>query len=1014
MNKIVPLHVVSGYTFLKSGLTIKRIEKSLNEMNYYGLGICDENVLFGLPEFVHMMMDNKKPYVLGMSFVIDEHYLSVFANSEIGYRNLIKISNSLQKEEFTFNSLKELGNGLIGILDTSQGYFLNSLSEDISFTKVIAGISHYFDDFYLGLDIKSKEEFKYAKRVRKFADKFTYLTIAFPKIAYQKKDDAIVLKIVNAIKEGSTLEEKEAIGQEYFMKEEDYAKIYTSLEMTRTIEVTNKCQFPFIAKRGEIYHYYQKDSENELKKRAFAALKEKNKDEDPKYITRLNYELDVINSMGYADYFMLVQDYVNWSKNNDILVGSGRGSAAGSLVSYLLNITEIDPLEYDLLFERFLNVDRKTMPDIDVDFMDYRREDVVEYLRQRFGRHNVANIIAFQTIKAKQALRDIARVYNYPERHVVLLNKRLTGKDYSLGQSYRYIEEFKKLVDSDEYFKEFVSLAGKIEGLPRQSGQHAAGVIINQDPLEDSLPVTIDFNDNLICQYESKYLEEQNYLKMDILGLRNLSTVSVCVDLINEHYPDVHLDKHNIPYKEKEIFDLISSGQVIGLFQIETTAMKNGISILKPKNFDDVVALLALNRPGPREFMSSFARRRDGKEKITYPSESIKDILAPTYGIIVYQEQISQIAIKMASFTPGEADSFRRAISKKDPNIIKQNKDKFIQGSIKNGNTPKASEHVFSMIEAFAKYGFNKAHSVTYAILTCQMAYLKSHYPLEFYSSLLKTNSSNDTKFSEYVSEMRRRNLKIYLPSINESTLTFLCKKDGLLFPLNAIAQIHDIFVEKIIEEREKNGLFKDYFDFALRMSDKGLSESSLEKLIDSGSLDCFNLSRATLRMNMKKALQYAEINKKVDGQVVLDMPLFGKPTLTEAKTNPLEDIEKEYQALGIMISDSPLRYHQESFKQKGVISINEAKEKNDATIAGILKEKKIIQTKSGKSMAFIKLYDESDEIELTLFSSLYDEVIPLLEKNKILVVKIRKDNRTDRISYIAETIEQVEKIVNE
>ena len=1014
MSNFVPLHIISGYSFLKSGLTIKRIEKALKEQDYFAMGICDENVLYGLPEFAHMMMDNAKPYVLGMSIVINEHHLSLFANSEIGYRNLIQISNCIQRETLTLESLEEYGHGLIAILDTSRGFFKENFSKELSFTKALLSISKLFDEFYLGLDIKSKEEVKTANEIRKFAKEFTYQCIAFPRIAYQKKNDAIVLKIVDAIDQGVTLEEKSAIGQEYFMKESDYGKIYSKEEMSLTVEVAKKCQFPFITKRGELFHYYPKDSGNELKKRTFAALSEKNKENDSKYVERLNHELDTINSMGYADYFLLVQDYVNWAKNNDILVGAGRGSAAGSLVSYLLNITEINPLEYNLLFERFLNPSRKTMPDIDVDFMDSKREEVVEYLRQRFGRSNVANIIAFQTIKAKQALRDIARIYGYPERHVVLLNKHLGKNDFSLGQTYNSNDEFKQLVDSDEYFKEFVSLASKIEGLPRQAGQHAAGVIINQDPLDNIIPVTIDYNDNLICQYEAKYLEEQNFLKMDILALRNLTTIDHCVDLINKNHPDVHLDKKKIPYKEKEIFDLISSGQNIGLFQLETMAMKKGVRVLKPQNFDDVVALLALNRPGPMKYMETYARRKNGNEKFTYISDSLKDILSETYGIIVYQEQISQIAISMSSFTPEEADSFRRAISKKNADIINQNKDRFIKGAIKNGYSEKVASQVFDQIQTFSQYGFNKSHSVAYAILACQMGYLKCHYPLEFYSSLLETGSTSDTKFNEYVSEMRKRNLKLFTPSVNESTTSFVSKEDGLIFPLGAISGIHDLFVETIINERNTNGVFKDFFDFCLRMADKGLSESNLDKLINSGALDCFDISRSMLRANSKSALQYAEINKGFDQTMLINVPLIEKPRLIEVPNNPLENIEKEYQALGVILSDNPLRYYKEELSSRDVISISEAKEMNNATIAGILKEKKVIKTKKGSSMAFIKVLDESDESEITLFSGVYEEVKNLLERNAILVIKVRIDNRQGEATFIADKIERLEEKTDE
>ena len=1011
MNNFVPLHIISGYSFLKSGLTIKKISKALKENDYFAMGLTDNAVLYGLPEFAHMMEENKKPYVLGMNIAIEDYRLSLLVQNEVGYRNLLKILQIIQEEDVSFEKIKEFTIGLVGVLETNHGAFKEEFFKEekvsTTFSKKIASISRLFNDsFYLGIEVTSKEEIKEAKQIRLFAEEHTYSTVAFPRIRYLKKDDAIVIKIVEAIDQGITLEEKNAIGQEYFMKESDYAKIYTKEEILNTKTIAESCHFNLFEKRGNLLHYPVSDSKEHLKELTFTALKNIQKDNDEFYINRLNYELDVINSMGYADYFLLVQDYVSWAKKEGILVGAGRGSAAGSLVSYLLDITEIDPLKYDLLFERFLNPDRKTMPDIDVDFMDTRREDVIQYLRSRFGEHHIATIGTFQTIQAKQALRDIARVYQYPERHIVLLTKLMNNRDYSLGQTYRNNEKFKEIVDSDNYFKEFVSLAGKIEGLPRQAGQHAAGIIINDSPLENSIPVTIDYNDNLISQYEASYLEEQGFLKMDLLALRNLTIVDNCLQLVNKN-KHANLTIKDIPYEEKEIFELISSGQNIGLFQIETMTMQKGIKILKPSNFNDIVALLALNRPGPMPYLKNYALRRDGKEKFTYLSKDLEKILSSTYGIIVYQEQINQIAVSMAGFTPGEADLFRRAISKKDKDILLSMASKFISGAKNKGYLEKVAQDVFKQIETFAEYGFNKSHSVVYAVLTCRMAYLKYHYPLEFYASLLKSSAS-DTKFSEYISEMKQRGLKIYQPSINHSSKSFLLDEDGLLFPLSAISGIHDAFVDEILLERE-NGPFTDFFDLASRMYGKGISESNMEKLIDSGALDEFKVNRASLRANTRSALQYAEINHQNDDQLSIGIALLPKPNMNLVEDDPLENLDKEYVSLGIMLSDNPLRYKKDILEEKKVIPIHEAKQGTYVTVAGIIKNKKIIRNKKGQNMAFVRIFDEDDEIEVTLFSEVYDKAVAFLDKNSIIIVKGRINERNEEISLNANEIELLE-----
>ena len=714
--------------------------------------------------------------------------------------------------------------------------------------------------------------------------------------------------------------------------------------------------------------------------------------------------------MGYPDYFLLVQDYVLWAKKNDILVGPGRGSAAGSLVSYLLNITEIDPIVYNLQFERFLNPYRKTMPDIDVDFMDIRRDEVVQYMRDKYGSHNVANIVAFQTIGAKQSIRDIGRIYGIPERHISLLTKTLTNQKYTLGQSYKNLPEFKNLVDSDNYFKDIVSLAGKIEGLPRQTGQHAAGVVFNNSSMEKSLPVTIDLNDNYISQYEAIYLEEQGFLKMDFLGLRNLTTVSLCVDLINKHYPEVNLKKDEIPFDSKEIFDLISSGQTMGLFQIDTTVMAHGIKTLKPSCFEDVVALLALNRPGPMAFIKNYADRRDGKEKYRFISEGLKEVLAPTYGIIVYQEQVNKIATVMAGFTPGEADIFRRAISKKDKEKMTSYEKQFIEGSIKNGYTEKNAKEVFNHILKFANYGFNRSHSVVYAVLACRMAWLKAHYPLEFYSAILETGSStNEAKFSDYLNEIKRRGIKVLAPSVNISNKYFIIKDNALVFPLTSISHVNELLTDAIILERNERGPFKDFFDFATRMYGYKITETQLIKLIDAGAMDEFSPSRASMLASVRNALQFAELNYSEDGQMNLGIAAMIAPDLAQEHDDPLENLDKEYEALGIMLSSNPLDYKQDLIKSKNVTPIMDIPPYGQVSICGIIKNKKIIRTKKGASMAFIKLYDQTGEVEATIFPNLFETTNSILDRNNIIVMKGRFDGKGQDITFVANEVELLE-----
>ena len=1011
MNNFVPLRIISCYSFLQSGLTIEKIAQSVHKNDYFGLGLCDNGVLFGVPAFIKASERIKKPYVVGLEVHVNEDVICLYSINEEGYHHLMEISTAIQKEEFSLDVLKEKASGLIAVIPTYQGKFLELFkNNNESFAKYLFTCSEIFKNgFYLGIEVIKKEDVSYANKVRKFAHEHTYDCVAFPRILYQKKEDAIVLKIVEAIEKDEKLTEKKLDGQQYFMTFENYQKIYTGAEILNTQKILKASSFNYHQKRGEMLHYPVNDSALALKDSCFARLKALGLDTNEQYVNRLNYELETIISLGYADYFLIVQDYVRYAKKQGILVGCGRGSASGSLVSYLLDITQIDPIINELQFERFLNPYRKTMPDIDVDFMDIRRDDVVQYMRDRYGNNRVANIVTFQTIQAKQSLRDIGRVYSFPNTHIDLLSKRISAKDVTLREAYKKLPEFKELVDSDPYFLQIVSLASKIEGLIRQSSLHAAGIILNNSPLENALPVLTDFSGHYISQYEMGDLEEQGFLKMDFLGLRNLTTIARCVDLINAHYPDAKLDMQHLPYDDEKVYQAIASLQVMGIFQIETMAMKKAIQVLKPNCFDDVVALLALNRPGPMQYIPSYAKRKEDKEKVTYDDPSLEPILKSTYGILIYQEQVNQIATSFANYSMSEADMFRRVISKKNKEEMAKNKEVFIKRAVENGHDVKVAAKVFSLIERFADYGFNKSHSVAYATIACQMAYLKVYYPLEFYAAILETSSSaNDTKFNEYVSEMKKRNISITLPSINESEKEFIVKNDALLYPLNAIRGVNDLLADNIINER-KNGQFKDFFDFVSRMYKQKISESQIMALINAGCFDIFNPSRASFRASIKSALQYAELVYKEDGQLNIGFTDYIKPYLVEDNDDPIENLDKEYEALGIMLSNNPLHYKADILRAKKIISVTDAKERNTAKVAGLIRNVKTISTKKGATMAFVKLVDEADEIELTVFSDLYLKSISLLEKNKLIIADIRLEKRNDDIDYICTNIEPLE-----
>ena len=950
----------------------------------------------------------KKKTIIGASYLINGYCLVLYVLNEQGYQNLIKVSALASKNESVSDYLKDNHQGLLGVLETNYGAFKEKfLQENIA--KDVADISNLVDEFFLGIENNTPLDFAYAEKVREFAQEHTYEVVAFPRILYQKKGDALVLRILSAIDKGEKIEEKELEGEQYFKSIETYDSLYNKEEIELTNKILSLSSFELSKKRGEIIRYPVEDSVLTLKRNVFDGLKAKGIADD-RHIARAKYELDTIVEMGYEDYFLIVSDYVRYAKEHDILVGPGRGSAAGSLVSYALDITEVDPLDYDLQFERFLNKARKTMPDIDVDFMDTKRDDMIEYLRQKYGVDHVANICTCITIQAKQALRDIGRIYSIADGHIDKLSNSITDK-VTLREAYKTLPVFKNLVDGDKFYLEIVSLASKIEGLPRQSGLHAAGVILNNSSLEEVLPVTVDFDGHYTSQYEKDFLESQGFLKMDFLALRNLTIIDYCLELINKRH-NLDLDFYHLDFKDENIFKLLRTGQTIGVFQLESSGMKNAIKIMQPSCFEDVATLLAIFRPGPMDNIKNYTDRKKGKIKPVYLSEDLKKILSPTYGVLIYQEQINQIAQVMAGFSPENADLFRRAISHKEKSVLESSKKDFIAGSIKNGYSEINATKMFNEILKFANYGFNKSHAVVYAIIACRMAYLKYYYPLEFYSSILTISSgASDAKFGEYVAELRRRKLGVLLPSINESEKNFIIKENGLLYPLSMIRGVNVDAVNKILDERHIHGPFTDFFNAVSRLYSAGISIGVISKLIDAGTFDIFGKSRATLRATIDYAYQLAELSLDNNGQLIIDETLSNQQQYFETKDDPLLNLNLEYEELGIMLSDNPLNYKKDLLEINHVVPLMDVKDSyGTINIAGIVSNvKKIKSRKNNTTMAFIKIFDDVAELEVVVFARVYEVAYSLLEKNNILLIKGRYDKKTDKESFIADEITLLE-----
>ncbi len=996
----IPLHVYSGFSYLQSAIPVGKLPSLAKKMGYSSIGLCDNGSLSGCAPFYHAAMNAGITPIFGMDYPLEEGNFSLFVLNEEGYRNLLRLEKSVSDGTKSLSLLRNNQVGLAKVYLPSGDFDTETLSK---LHITLKGI----DLLWLGLPYALRKE--ELERIRSFANEHSYPLLAFPKIAYPKKEDAIVLDIVTAILEKKTLEHDKKNGSEYLLSPEEINAYYLEEEIKETERLTNQISFSFVQKRGGLLRFPNPlglSSEEYLRKLAFEGLAKKGFENDKTYLERLEYELKIIDEMGYADYFLIVSDYVSYAKTHGVLVGPGRGSSAGSLVSFVLGIVDADPIKYDLLFERFLNPERQSMPDIDVDFADTTREKVIAYLQNKYGKERTGHVLTTQVIGAKEALRDIGRVYKYKQSEIELVIGTIMNDRLSLRDDYRTSKKFRDLIDSDAYFLKYVSLASKIEGLPRQAGLHAAGIVLNDAPLNEAAPVTVSSEVGYVCCLEKDYLEEQGFLKMDLLGLTNLSTIERCLYLI-KRFKGLDIDPYSLPYEDEEAISLIRNGETMGLFQLESPGMKRAIRQVGPTSFKDVAALLALFRPGPMESIPSYAKRKKELEKVTYLSPELEPILKDTYGIIVYQEQIMQIARASAGFSYGEADLFRRAISKKNADKLLALKNNFINGCLKNGHSERMANALYSLIERFANYGFNKSHAVSYAVLTCRMAYLKAHYPMEFYCSILGALSPNDAKFKNTLSEIKKRGLSLALPDVNKSEETFVLDENKLRFPLSSIKGLPGAFASRVLDERRQNGPFADFFDFAARMKKASVSESILMRLIDSGSFDSLYPSRNTLRATTKSALAYADMVYTDEDSVLLDIS-FEKPVMNVIDDDERMNLSAEYDSLGLMISGSPLSFYKKEIAEKGAIPLAEVPSKNGEILTyGIVKSMRAISTRNGGRMAFLEVYDEISEMSMVLFSEAYNAYFPLLKTDALLYLWVRKDNRKEG-SYIVSKAENI------
>ena len=865
----------------------------------------------------------------------------------------------------------------------------------------------YGEDLYIGKEIYKRED---CYLLNSYIDTLEFNSVAFNNIVSAYDNELEYIELLNAIETNTILGYARKKDYEYASFESEVN--YSEAEIDNAFKIVNECNFEFEKEELKLAKYVNPlniDSKEYLKNLVYKGLEKRNKDfiKDKRYIERVNYELSIIFEMGFADYFLVVYDYVKYAKEKGILVGPGRGSAASSLVSYCLGITSVNPLEYDLLFERFLNKERKTMPDIDIDFQDNRREEVVNYLKDKYGYKKVANIVTFSTLSSKQALRDCAKVLGLSKADIDKISKIAHKCPYnaSLKEMVELSEEFKEFINSDDKYLDVYNSALVIEDLPRQTSIHAAGIVLSEYDLDQIVPTFSNNDKDLVVQYDMNYIESLGLLKMDLLGLRNLTIIDDCLKEIKRVY-NVNVDLNKIDLTDKKLYTLLSEGKTSGIFQFESDGMRKTLKTIKPETFIDVCNVLALYRPGPREFIDEFNKRRHGK-KVDYIDESLKSILSSTYGIIVYQEQILQVAYNFAGLSLAKADILRRAMSKKDVTKMLEIKQEFISSCLERGHDEKKANEVYELIFKFASYGFNKAHSVSYTLISMYMTYLKYYYPSVFYACAMESFTFSN-KFNEYATEAKENNVKLLLPSVNHSDMVFKSNKENeILYGLAHVKGLNSMSAQNIIKEASIKQ-FSDYSDFVLRMSKYKLSEAQYVALIDSGSLDEFNLNRNTMKYNLDKLLKYASMFAYVeDGQVSFDFDIMDKPKIIEVEESE-NKLELEREVLGYYVSEFPLEKERVKLTNEGIVGSNKFALSNNKTIkwVALFKSNKIIKTKKGELMSIASFVDEYGEASVVIFPRVYKEVIKNMSVGKYYLVDGKVEIK-ETVSIIANDIKE-------
>lgn len=1047
------LHVHTEYSLLDGASKIPELVHQAKELGMDSIAITDHGVMYGVIDFYRAAKKEGIKPIIGCEVYVAPgsrfdkeagknenryYHLVLLAENDTGYHNLMKIVSRGFTEGYYYKPrvdrevLQEFHEGIIALSACLAGEVATYLRQGFYEEAKKAALEHVEifgeNNYFLELQDHGIDDQQTVNQgLLRMSQETGIPLVATNDIHYVKKEDAEAHDILLCIQTGKKVADEDRMryeGGQYYLKSPEEMEAlfpYAKQALENTGKIAKRCNVEIVFGEQKVPKYEVPKgftSYSYLKALCQEGLERRYDPVTPQLQERLDYELSTIETMGYVDYFLIVWDFIKYAKDHGIAVGPGRGSAAGSIVSYCLEITNIDPIRFNLLFERFLNPERVTMPDIDVDFCYERRQEVIDYVVRKYGKEKVVQIVTFGTMAARMVIRDVGRVLDMPYAAVDRIAKMIpmgqNGHNPTIKEALTISSDLKKAYDEEEDVRYLLDMSQRLEGLPRHASMHAAGVVIGQKAIDEFVPLSRGSEDAITTQFTMTAIEELGLLKMDFLGLRTLTVIQDAVRNIKQS-KGIDIDIDHLNMEDPEVYDLLCTGQTDGIFQLESNGMKSFMKELKPRNIEDIIAGISLYRPGPMDFIPLYIKGKEHPETITYDCPQLEKILSPTYGCIVYQEQVMQIVMELAGYTLGRSDLVRRAMSKKKGDVMQRERQNFVYGNeeehvpgcINRGIDEKTANKIFDEMIDFAKYAFNKSHAAAYAVVAYQTAYLKCHYPAEFMAALITSVLDRTDKVSEYIAHCRKLDIPILPPDINEGYSQFSVSGNAIRYGLSALKSVGRPVIDAIVAEREAHGRYRDLKDFISRLSNKEVNKRTIESFIKSGALDSFPANRRQMMMIYVQLIDQVNQEKKsaMTGQMSL-MDLLGEeekkafdikyPDVAEYEKEEKLSFEKE--VLGIYVSGHPLEDYQNlmdtninatthDFIADAETGETVAKDQIYYTIGGMIAAKTVKMTKSNQNMAFITLEDLLGSLEVVVFPKKYEQYRSILEPDsKILV----------------------------